>query len=73
MCTNYVAKEMTGNHNTITTQMKPINAPINWGGGGGVGHRVVILKCSKNNYQNPHPGPKIMVKSMVYFSSALCN
>ena len=39
------------------------------GGGGGVGHRVGILTFSKKNYQNPHP----RVKSMVFFSSSLCN
>jgi len=43
------------------------------GGGGGVRHRVGILTFSYKNCQSPHPGPKIMVKSMVYFSSALCN
>ena len=37
-------------------------------------HRVGILAFSKKNYQNPNPpGLKIMVKSMVYFSTAICN
>ena len=45
------------------------------GGGGGkeVWHRVGILTFSKKTYQTPHPGQNIMVNSMVYFSTALCN
>jgi len=38
----------------------------------GIRNRVGILTVPKRNYQNPHPRAnlKIMIKNMVYFSSA---